>query len=334
MIQTAGIKKLVKQEGDLFRLAIIMLLSLGGMAAINPGNFLTRDVIMTMGFQIPEFGILALGMMLAMISGGIDLSVVAIGNLAAIISANIMIYLITPYTSETQIVFIMLLAVLTAIITGAVCGAINGLLISKVGIAPILTTIGTMQIYTGISIAATRGSTVIGLPAAFEQIGRGSIWGIPVPFLIFICCVVFITFVFTKTSYGQKLFMMGSNPTASMFAGLRNNGIIMKTYILSGVFSAIACIIFSSRASSANASYAVAYVLLAILICVLGGVKPTGGHGRVLGVVMAIFTLQFLSSGFNMLGFGGFLRQLVWGSVLIFVLLLNHFGNRTKLKTS
>jgi len=324
------INYLVKQEGDLLRLAFIMVLCFGSMVALSPGNFFTWSTFRAIGFQVPEFGILALGMMLAIISGGIDLSVIGVGNLAAILSANIMVALITPQTSEPTEVLIMILAVLAAVATGAICGAINGLLISKVGIAPILTTLGTMQLFTGVSIAITEGHTVVGLPQMFEMIGHASIWVIPVPLLIFFACAIIVSILLGKTSFGKKLYMMGSNPTASMFAGLRNDMIILKTYTLSGTLAAISCIIISSRTNSANPSYAVSYVLLAILLCVLGGVRPTGGHGRVMGVVMAVFTLQFLSTGFNMMGFSSFLRQLIWGAVLVLVLLLNYYGNREK----
>jgi simple sugar transport system permease protein len=326
-----NIMRLLKREGNLSRLILIMFICFATMALLKPEGFLTLDNFISICFQVPEFGVLALAMMLSMISGGIDLSVVGIGNFSAILAATTMVSLVTPDTSEIQVVLIMILALLIAIIAGSVCGAINGFLIMKVGIAPILATLGTMQVFTGAAIIITEGHTIVGLPEVFEVIGNASIWIVPVPFIILIGCILLISVLLSKTSYGLKLLMMGSNPTASKFSGVKNNSIILRTYVLSGLLAAIAGLIISSRTNSANASYGVSYTLQAILLCVLGGVDPNGGSGRVMGVVVAVFTLQFLSSGFNILNFSSFLKDLIWGGVLILVMLLNYFSNTVKL---
>ena len=117
--------------------------------------------------------------------------------------------------------------------------------------------------------------------------------------------------------------MYGANPLAAHFAGVDVTRLLIRVYAVSGAFAAIAGLVVMSRANSAKADYGSSYLLLAVLIAVLGGVNPYGGYGRVVGVVLAVLSMQFLSSGLNMLGVSNFARELIWGVLLLLVMVVN-----------
>jgi len=124
--------------------------------------------------------------------------------------------------------------------------------------------------------------------------------------------------------------MYGANPLAARFAAINIDAMLIKVYVLSGALAATAGMVVMSRANSAKADYGSSYLLLAVLIAVLGGVNPYGGYGRVIGVVLAVLTMQFLSSGLNMIGVSNFARELIWGSLLIFVMIVNTWRTKAR----
>jgi len=312
-------KLLHSTEGRLAVIAVVVFLA---MAALAPDRFLSWQNMTSMAFQFPEFAILALAMTVTMLTGGIDLSVVGIANLSAIIAATIM----TQMTGGG--VGIVLVAYVCAIGVGVVAGLMNGVLVANLGLPPILATLGSGLIFTGIAIALTGGSAVMGFPAATAWIGNSTVLGVPAPLVLFAFLALCISLVLTRTGFGVKLRMYGANPLAARFAAININAMLIRVYVLSGALAAIAGMVVMSRANSAKADYGSSYLLLAVLIAVLGGVNPYGGYGRVIGVVLAVLTMQFLSSGLNMVGVSNFARELIWGGLLIFVMIVN---SRTRL---
>jgi simple sugar transport system permease protein len=318
----------INKDSDLFRLFIIMIMVVVLMGVSKPGTFLTLDNFSSMAFQFPEFGIIALAMMLSMVSGGIDLSIVGIANLSGVISSLIMVTFIPSDASVSYIVCMILLAIVTSILVGMLCGLFNGFAIAKIGIPPILVTLGTMQLFTGIAIIITSGKAVLGLPEIFSNIGNGSLWIFPVPLVVFVVFACIIAVVLYKTAFGQKLYMMGSNPTASRFSGINNVRILLQTYALSGVLASVAGLLIVVHTNSAKADYGTSYILQAVLVAVMGGVNPNGGFGKISGIIMAILTLQFLSSGLNMFHVSNFLRDFIWGAVLLMVMVINFLSRK------
>lgn len=316
-------KLLHSTEGRLAVIAVVVFLL---MAALAPDKFLSWQNMTSMAFQFPEFAILALAMTVTMLTGGIDLSVVGIANLSAIIAATIL----TQVTGGG--VGIVLVAYTAAIGVGVVAGLFNGVLVASLGLPPILATLGSGLIFTGIAIALTGGSAVMGFPAATAWIGNSTILGVPTPLILFAVLALGISLILTRTAFGVKLRMYGANPLAARFAAINIDAMLLKVYVLSGALAAIAGMVVMSRANSAKADYGSSYLLLAVLIAVLGGVNPYGGYGRVIGVVLAVLAMQFLSSGLNMVGVSNFARELIWGSLLIFVMIVNTLrttGRRT-----
>lgn len=315
------------------RLLIMLAAVVAAFALMQPAIFLTGDYLLSMLYLFPEYGILALGMLLCMISGGIDLSVVATANLSGIVSALVLIGLLPAASSGAQGVLALAAAVLAALMVGAACGLLNGFLIAKVGIPPILATLGGYDLILGLALALTKGSSVSGLPGILSEVGTHYILGVlPVTLLVFILCALVIYWQLEKTTFGFKLYMLGSNPKASRYSGVNNDRVIIRAYLLSGLMAAVSGVLMTARFNSARAGVGVSYTMQAILICVLGGVSPSGGFGTVRGVSIAVLILQVLSSGFNMFPFiSNFYRDLIWGAVLIFAMAYSYLSSRSAL---
>lgn len=305
------------------RLAVITVAIFIAMATLSPQHFLSLDNASSMAFQFPEFAILSLAMMLAMLTGGIDLSIIGIANLSAITAALIMTTLAGPEATGLAGIGPMALAIAVALAIGLVAGVFNGIVVAYFGLPAILATLGTGLIFTGLGLAITGGSAVIGLPPAFAVIGNAAVLGIPVPLILFALLAVGVWFLLEHTAYGIKVQMLGTNPLATRFAGINDVAVTVQTFVYSGVFAATAGLIIASRSNSAKADYGSSYLLLTILICVLGGVDPYGGFGKVSGLILAVLSLQFLSSGFNMLQTSNFFTQFLWGGLLLLVMAAN-----------
>ena len=301
------------------RLAVITLAVFAAMSILSPDRFLSEANLTSMAFQFPEFAILALAVAVAMLTGGIDLSVVGAANLSAVTAALFMGH----FAGEGSGGPLLAAAVALALAVGLVAGLLNGVLVAVFGLPPILATLGTGLIYTGLALALTGGSAVMGLPPAVAWVGNGSLWGIPVPLVIFAVLAALLGWALSRTAFGLKVRMFGSNPLAARYAAMDTGRVLLKVYAICGVLSAVAGLIVMSRANSAKADYGSSYLLLAVLIAVLGGVNPYGGYGRIFGVILAVLSMQFLSSGLNLLQVTNFAREMIWGILLIAVMLLN-----------
>lgn len=306
-----------------FRLAVIAVLVFLLMAGLSPERFLSGQNLTSMAFQFPEFAILALAMTIAMITGGIDLSVVGVSNLSAVVAATILTAFAGAGVTGPVAVLWLVAAVGVAIVVGAVAGLLNGVLVSRFGLPPILATLGSGLVFTGIAVAMTGGSAVMGFPDVVAVIGNATLLFVPVPLVIFALLALGLHVLLTRTGFGLRVTMYGANPLAAFFAAIDVDRILLRVYMLAGMFSSVAGLVIMSRANSAKADYGSSYLLLAVLIAVLGGVNPYGGYGRVVGVVLAVLSMQFLSSGLNMLQVSNFAREMIWGALLLLFMVIN-----------
>ncbi len=300
-----------------------VLLALG--AAISGGTFLSVFNLQSMASQVPEIGLLAIGVMLAMCAGngGIDLSGIALANLSGVMSAVILSSFLSATDSEMG--FSLAFMAMTVGI-GFVGGTINGLLISKLNITPILCTLGTQMAFMGLAVVVSGGrATTVGSPDLLSRIGNDMFLGMPISFLIFAVVAALIAAVLKFTPYGLWLMLMGTNPKAAVYAGFPRTGIIVGTYALSGTLSGIAGMIIAARNVNVKFDYGSSYLLIAILIVVMAGVKPEGGYGRVVCVVLSAIALQLMSSLLNFGGLSNFVRDFAWGLLLLTFLAVGRY---------
>jgi simple sugar transport system permease protein len=301
---------------------LLLMLVLTGQEFFRVGNF------QSMAFQLPELGILSLAMMVTMLTGGINLSIIATANLCGIVTATILTTYINPETAGVGSWGIILLAIGAGLLTATIIGLLNGFLIAKVTVSPILATLGTMILLNGLAIVLTRGYVISGLPQPVRFIGNGLILGVPMPMIIFILCAAVMALILNRTPLGVNIYMIGSNPIATYFSGVNNTGVLLKTYLLSGLYSGMAAIIMISRFNSAKADYGESYLLMTVLASVLGGTNPYGGFGKVSGLVIALIILQIVSSGLNLLGVSNFLTIAIWGMIIILVFAVSYLNER------
>ena len=317
-------------DRKLTQLVVVALVVFLTFSILVPDLFLTPRNFVSMAFQIPEIALLALGVMLAMLTAGIDLSVVSMSNLAALSTAYL---LVTQVTEGGGNVYLwIVIAIVIGIVVGLISGLANGAIIAGVGVTPILATLATLTLYNGIAVGIRNGQSIIGMPPEFTAIGNGSFLGIPIPIIILLVAGAGVALYINNTGLGMQSVLVGANQEAATYSAIGVKKVLLMTYTLSGGLSALAGLIIASRSASANPDYGSSYVLLAIVIVVLGGVNPYGVFGTVTGVILATAVLQMVASGFNALRFSQFFYQLAQGFVLIAVMILNTYVDKRRMK--
>ena len=324
-----------RKDRHISRLVIMIVAWMIFMAITRFSKFYTVINFTTMASQFPEFGIMALGGMLCMITGGIDLSSVGVANVTSITMG---MFMKTQMVEGSISAFTMIAAFAMAICIGLVVGAINGALISKIKIPPILTTLGMNQLVTGISMVITGGNAVSDLPMNYAETinqklikvipgKRGVMQGVlPVQLIFFVVIALIIWFLLARTSFGKKIYMIGTNENVARFSGVQVDRMLIKTYAISGICAAIGGMIMLANYNSARSDYGSVYTLQCILIVVLGGVDPKGGRGKISGVLLAIILLRLLETGINRFPqISSYYITLIYGAVLLLVMVLNYF---------
>ncbi|MFZ4452843.1 ABC transporter permease [Salibacterium aidingense] len=298
-------------------LGLIALAIFVGLSLFTPG-FLSSGNINSMMFQLPEFGLIALGMMVVIITGGIDLSITYIAAFSGVGAALMM-------TNG----FGIFPAIIVGIIFALACGAFNGVVVSKIGVPPILVTLGTMVLFEGVILAITNGNAISGFPDAYSLIGNGYYLGIvPFSLVIFFVFTIITGLLLNKSTWGRRVYMYGSNDLATLFSGVKNSKVLMKVYLYASLLAAVSAIIMTSRYNSVKVDLGSSYLLQSVAAAVLGGTNIHGGYGKVMGTIYAVLIFQFIRNGLNLMGVHSSLVDVVIGAILIAVLTLNFFSDK------
>jgi len=318
--------KLKSNRSLLIILVALVLL----MAALNPSRFFAVGNVISMAYQIPIIAFLSLGIMVSMLTGGINLAIISTTNFTGIIT----IFLLKAMAGTAATSDAPLLASSVALLGGLAAavgiGALCGVLVAYLEIPAFLVTLGVGTLLNGVNIVITKGYTISGFPQFILDIGNGLVLGIPLPFILFIIVSIFLSFLLSRTVFGVSLYLVGSNPIAARFSNINIRSIYIRQYILSSVFAALTSFVMMGQLNSVKANYADSYLLVAILACFLGGVDPFGGFGKTGGMVIAIIILQLVSTGVNLLRLDPFLTQAMWGFIIIILLATNFVRARMR----
>lgn len=310
---------------DIIILPFAFFIILAALSVATSFRFVSFSNFSSIAFQLPELGLFALAMMLAMSTGGIDLSVISLANLSGVVMAWLLKSAPTDLPAGLSI--LLTAGVIIVGLTVAVfLGMINGILVGYVEVPPVLATLSTMIFYEGITLSITRGKALSGMPEMFTSIGNGSILMIPIPFIIFAVLAVIVRIMVKRSPFGKYQVMMGSNKKALEYAGINVVGTTIKTYMMCAFLAGVAAVIMTARLNTANARLGNSYMLLSVLISVLGGTNPDGGYVRVGGVIIALFTLQILNSGINFLGISQFIALTLWGVLLVLIIMYRRYA--------
>jgi simple sugar transport system permease protein len=329
-----SIAKYIQKESNNVKLLLMLVLSLVVLTIATKGQFFSLNQMQLVAYLFPEMGVLALGMMLAMISGGIDLSVVAVADLTGILSCMLLKRMM-PVDAPAAVQILVLLAVLIcSFVMGALCGVFTGTLIARIGIPAMVATLGASDIILGLAVGITNGSSVKELPPVLNEVVNYRLFGIiPSTTIIFAVCAGLIAFILNRTALGFKIYMIGSNKDAFKYSGMDNKKILTLTYMLSGMLASVSGLLMCGHFNSARSDFGKSYLTPSILICVLAGVNPNGGKGKMGGMVIAVIILQMLSSGFALFqNISDYYKNLIWGLVLILVMIINVVSERKKAK--
>jgi len=314
---------------DISALPWLMFAAVTVMTIATRGRFLRAGNMANILAQTPDLGLLSLAMMLAMVTAGINLSIISTANLSAVIMALIFTRLMPPEPTAGIAIAFVAFAIVTGIVASAILGMFNGYLIGYLEVPAVLTTLGTMILYEGITLAITKGYVISGMPRQLVIIGNARLLGIPFQMYVFALAAIAVAIVIRRRPYGIQLYFTGSNPIATGFSGIDVKKVLMKTYILSGILSGIAAVVLLARFNSANARTGSSLLLSTVLICMLGGTDPFGGFGKVGGLVLALFILQMVTSGLNLLGVSSFATVAIWGMLLIGVMLYRYLQHKS-----
>lgn len=283
------------------------------VSILNP-SFLDLSNLLNLLRQISINGLIAFGMTFIILTGGIDLSV---GSILALSSAFIALMI----TSGVD----PIIALIIGVLIGFVLGAVNGLLVTKGNMAPFIATLATMTIFRGLTLVITDGNPITNLGDSylFQLFGKGYFIGIPVPAVTMIIVFVILLIILQKTTFGRHTYAIGGNEVAAKISGIKVNKIKFLIYGISGLMSALAGGILTSRLNSAQPTAGTSYELDAIAAVVLGGTSLTGGKGRIVGTLIGVLIIGVLNNGLNLLGVSSFYQQVVKGIVILIAVLID-----------
>lgn len=298
-------------------LPFITLVVLFVSLAVASPFFLTSTNLSSVVRQTAVINIMALGMTLIIVSGGIDLSVGAILAMAGLLGTMVM-----------EKGHPILLGILVGILTGTFWGAINGLLITRLKINPFIVTLGTLGIVRGLTLIISNGLPVHQIPKAFSFLGEGTLLGVPFVLWILVACAAFMHVVMEHTRLGRYAFALGSNPEAAYYSGIPVSFHTVWVYALGGMLTGLAGMIEASRLMTGQPTAGQGYELQAIAAVVIGGGSLRGGEGSVVGTLVGAFIMGLLANGSDLLGINPYLQQAIIGAVIILAVSVDELRRR------
>ena len=314
--------------------AFIALIVLIIVFSLLSDSYLTYDNLVTMTRHVAINALLAIGMLMVILTGGIDLSVGSIVGLAGIVAGVLLEGLTIGFLDVTLFppvwaVVIIVLAV------GAGVGAINGTVITRFGVAPFIATLGMLYVARGAALLISNGETYPNLGGSpelgntgFEWLGSGEILTIPVSIWIMVLFAVVAIFVTKRAPFGRWVYAIGGNERAAELAGVQVNKVKRRVYMISGVCAAMAGLIIASELTSAAPQAGETFELNAIAAVVIGGASLSGGRGAVRGALIGAFVIGFLADGLVIVGVSTFWQIVIKGAVIVLAVILDQSQQR------
>ncbi len=294
------------------------LIGLFIFASLVSDNFLNSDNLLNIFRIVSLTGLMAIGVTFVILAGEIDLSVGSVLSLSAVIGGQFLDY------------GIGVVLIVTAC-TGLFAGLINGLGVIKGKVPSLIMTLGTMVAFAGLANIISNGKAVYPyrLPS-YLWLGKGDILGIPFPIILFGAVILISCFILNRTTLGRWIYFSGANRTASRFSGGKTDGIVMLTFLISGLCASMVGPLISGQINRIWPTQGAGYEMAAISIAVLGGNRLTGGDGSVLGTVLAALIFGGLMNLLNLTGVGTYLQDVVKGGLLIMVVGLMYWRQRSR----
>ncbi|MDK4739910.1 ABC transporter permease [Rhizobium sp. CNPSo 3464] len=321
-------------EGRAF-FALIVIVAV--FSFLSPYYF-TLNNFLIMASHVAIFGILAIGMLLVILNGGIDLSVGSTLGLAGCIAGFLMQGVTLSSFGVILYPPVWAVVVITCAL-GAVVGAVNGVLIAYLRVPAFVASLGVLYVARGVALLMTNGLTYNNLGGrpelgntGFDWLGFNRLAGIPIGVIVLAALAIICGLVLSRTAFGRWLYASGGNERAADLSGVPVKRVKIIVYVLSGVCAAIAGLVLSSQLTSAGPTAGTTYELTAIAAVVIGGAALTGGRGTVRGTMLGAFVIGFLSDGLVIIGVSAYWQTVFTGAVIVLAVLMNsiQYGRRTK----
>ena len=284
---------------------IVLLVAVGALTLASP-EFLTGNNLANLARQVAIFGILAIGQLVVILTGGIDLSVGSILGLAGAVTAQLLV-------SGVPIIP----AILIGVVVGGVLGIANGVLVTRFKLPPFIATLGMLGIARGIVLVITDANTIQGLPDGFQTVANGTVLGIPNLLIIFAIITAIAWFVLNRTVFGRYVYAVGSNPEAARLAGVPVAMVTTAVYVISGVLAAVGGVLLTSRLGAGVPTAGTGFELQAIAACVIGGASLSGARGSAIGAACGALIIGVLNNGGNLLAINAFYLQIAIGALVL-----------------
>lgn len=298
-------------------------------------NFVSVANAVIISKHVAINAILAIGMTYVILTGGIDLSVGSIVGLTGMVAGGLLAHGIQLPMLGIIIYPNVLEVVCIALLVGTGIGAINGLLVTKLGVAPFIATLGTLYVARGAALLLSGGATFSNLVGneelgnqGYPIIGSGSVLGIPVTVVILIVLTVVAAYVAQRTPFGRRVYAVGGNERAAALSGIRVDRVKIAVYMISGFCAAVVGLIVSSQLVASHPASGETFELNAIAAAVLGGTSLSGGRGLIGGTIVGAFVIGVLSDGLVMMGVSEFWQMVIKGLVIIAAVVLDQLQRR------
>lgn len=292
-------------------LALIVLVVV--LAVLSP-QFLSWDNFLNVMRQASLQFLMAAGLTIVVLTGGIDLAIGAILGLAACLSASLV--------SQGYVAW----GIIAALAAGAAAGSVNGVLVTFGRIPPFIATYGMLWIAHGLGYVFMKGEVIYGLPEAFRFIGAGFVYGIPVPLIVAVVVLLALHIMLHKTVLGRSIYAIGGNPSAARLSGMPVRARLIFVYMLSGFLSGFAALVVIARINAADSSVGEDLLLPAIATVCLGGTSLFGGVGGIAGTAIGAVILALVVNGMNLLGVQTFWQSGVMGAIILISVLADQIG--------
>jgi ribose transport system permease protein len=292
---------------------------------VTGSSFLRRENLINIANQITVIAMVAIGMTLVILTGGIDLSVGSLIALSAVVACQG----IAKFSGGVDATWQAVVGWSgLAILLCALHGWLNGIWVTFLRVPPFIATLATMLIASGHAFMLSKGQSIDQLPASFRALGQARWIGVPVAVWMMIGFYIVFHWILGRTTFGRALYAVGGNAEAARMSGIGVRRVVLIAYTLCGAMAGLGGVLLSSQLQSGAATYGTMYELLVIAAVVVGGASLSGGRGKILGTLIGALVIAVIQNGMNLLGVDPFLQKVVLGYVILGAVLLDRWRSR------
>ncbi|WP_066285207.1 ABC transporter permease [Arthrobacter sp. B6] len=285
---------------------LVVVLLFGVLLTFLSPVFLTTVNLVNLLFQCTILGVFAIGMTFVILTGGIDVSVGSTAALSSVLSMGVIVNMNMPPA----------IGLLTGLVVGAGVGAVNGLMVTKLGISPLIATLATLSAGSGIAFAYSDGGNITPVPKMLTEMVSAKVAGIPLLIPAVLVLAFLAHLALTRTTYGRSIYAVGGNKEAALLAGIRVDRVTMNAYIIAGLSAGMAGLLLTGRLASGSPRAGDGIELTVIAAVVIGGTSLFGGQGNIKGTLLGVLLIAMVSNAVNLLGIPSSYDRIVQGVVI------------------